>query len=61
MKKLIVIILLVLISSLGIAYAQQYNVGDIVSDFTLPEAFGGQVSLSDYYDRIVILFYWETD
>ena len=35
-----------------------YLVGDHVNDFTLPDAYGNQVSLYDYQDRIVALAFW---
>ncbi|KPL06949.1 hypothetical protein AMJ86_06480 [bacterium SM23_57] len=35
-----------------------YLVGDHVNDFTLPDAYGNQVSLYDYQDRVVALVFW---
>ena len=35
-----------------------YQVGDHVSDFTLPDGHGNMVSLYDYQDRIVLLAFW---
>ena len=35
-----------------------YLVGDHVNDFTLPDAYGNQISLYDYQDRIVALVFW---
>jgi len=35
-----------------------YQVGDHVSDFTLPDGQGNMVSLYDYQDRIVLLAFW---
>jgi len=35
-----------------------YQVGDHVSDFTLPDGHGNMVSLYNYQDRIVLLAFW---
>ncbi len=35
-----------------------YEVGDPVSDFTLNDADGTPVSLSDYQNRVVWLVFW---
>ena len=40
------------------ATATGVNVGDTAPDFTLPTLDGGERSLSDYYGRKVILFFW---
>ena len=36
----------------------EYQIGQHVNNFTLPDAYGNQVSLYDYQDRIVILTFW---
>jgi hypothetical protein len=35
-----------------------YQIGEHVADFTLPNAYGQNVSLSDYHDRIVLMPFW---
>jgi peroxiredoxin len=35
-----------------------YQVGDTVSDFTLPDAFGNDVSFSDFNGMAVIINFW---
>ena len=35
-----------------------YSIGDHVNDFTLPNAYGQNVSLYDYQDRIVLMPFW---
>ena len=35
-----------------------YQIGDHVNDFTLPDAYGNNVSLYDYQDYIVVLAFW---
>ena len=47
---------LILVSS---AFAE-YQIGQHVNNFTLPDAFGNSVSLYDYQDRIVIVSFWFT-
>ncbi len=48
---------LILVSS---AFAE-YQIGEHVNDFTLPDAYGNPVSLYDYQDQIVILTFWFTE
>lgn len=35
-----------------------YQVGDTVADFTLPDAYGNQVSFSDYAGLVVLINFW---
>jgi len=35
-----------------------YQVGDHVNNFTLPNAYGQQISLYDYQDCIVMMPFW---
>jgi peroxiredoxin len=42
----------------GIALAE-YQYGDHVTNFTLPDTGRNPVSLYDYSDQIVMLFFWE--
>ena len=51
--------LLVVIALGGTALAQ-YEVGDTVADFTLPDSAGNMVSLYDYSDRIVFCYFWKS-
>jgi peroxiredoxin len=37
----------------------QYQVGDHIENFTLPDTSGNMVSLYDYIDRLVVLAFWE--
>jgi len=52
------IALLCLLAS--VSFGQAYEVGDTVNDFTLPDATGNMVSLSDYPDQIIFLMFWES-
>lgn len=38
----------------------EYQVGELVDDFSLPSNSGDTVSLYDYSDRIVVIPFWET-
>jgi len=51
-----------LLLSAGIPSAgyAEYKVGDTVSDFTLPDLDGNQVTLSDYSGRLVLLNFFTT-
>ena len=35
-----------------------YVVGDTVADFTLPDAYGNQVSFSDYNGMVILINFW---
>ncbi len=48
-----------LLFAVALPAAAQYQYGDPVSDFTLPDAQGNPVSLSDYPGKIVFLVFWE--
>jgi cytochrome oxidase Cu insertion factor (SCO1/SenC/PrrC family) len=50
-------IFLLILGVVGPAVAE-YHVGDHVADFTLPNAYGNNVSLYDYQDCIVVLAFW---
>ena len=53
------VVLSLLIGMVAVPPAQAvYQVGDHVSDFSLPNHQGNMVSLSDYQDRIVLLAFW---
>ena len=58
MKKLVILTILALFASFGIASAE-YAIGDTVANFTLPDSGGNPVSLFDYADRIVLIEFWE--
>jgi cytochrome oxidase Cu insertion factor (SCO1/SenC/PrrC family) len=58
MKKVVVLLAVVLILCVGMAFAE-YQPGDHVNDFTLSDSSGNMVSLYDYSDEIVVLFFWE--
>ncbi|MBN1550787.1 redoxin domain-containing protein [bacterium] len=45
--------LLITASSLAV-----YEVGDTVTDFTLMDAYGNPVSLSDYEGMVTLLAFW---
>jgi cytochrome oxidase Cu insertion factor (SCO1/SenC/PrrC family) len=59
-KRIPIVITLILLLGLGLSgpVIAAYNVGDHVSNFTLPNAYGNNVSLYDYQDRIVALTFW---
>jgi hypothetical protein len=38
----------------------QYQVGDPVDGFTLPDGQGNPVSMSDYPNQIIFLTFWES-
>ncbi|MBU0519731.1 redoxin domain-containing protein [bacterium] len=44
----------------AVSFGQAYLVGETVNDFTLPDAQGSMVSLSDFPDQIIFLVFWET-
>ena len=56
--------LVVLVFSLSLILVNsvfaEYQIGQHVNNFTLPDAYGNSVSLYDYQDRIVILAFWFT-
>lgn len=58
MKKLSALVLFALLLLIIPSFAE-YQVGDHVVDFTLPDTSGNPVSLYDYSDRIVIMPFWE--
>ncbi len=58
MKKWFLPYLLILILIPVIASAQRYAVGDTVSNFTLPDSGGNPVSLYDYSNEIVLIYFW---
>jgi cytochrome oxidase Cu insertion factor (SCO1/SenC/PrrC family) len=35
-----------------------YQVGDTVADFTLPDAYGNPVSFSDFEGMVVVVNFW---
>jgi hypothetical protein len=43
---------------LGVALAE-YQIGDLVADFTLPDTARNPVSLYDYSDQVVMIFFWD--
>jgi hypothetical protein len=51
------VIFLMILSVAGPVVAE-YHVGDHVDDFTLPNAYGQQISLYSYQDRIVMMPFW---
>ncbi|MBL7074255.1 redoxin domain-containing protein [candidate division KSB1 bacterium] len=55
----LVLVLALVIASVGNVFAQ-YQVGDHVDDFTLPDVNGGTVSLYDYSDQLVLLNFFAT-
>ncbi len=59
MTKATSVFILILFMLPLIALAQ-YEVGDYVDNFTLPDANGNLVNLYDYSDRIVVIPFWET-
>ena len=54
----IAVMVLALIVTLAGPASALYLVGDHVNDFTLPNAYGQQVSLYDYQDCIVMMPFW---
>lgn len=57
MFKRILILVIVLLSLTVTAFAR-YIVGDTVANFTLPDSGGNPVSLYDYSDNIVLIYFW---
>ena len=55
-----VLALCALVLTVGVAAPAQaqYVVGDTVADFTLNDAYGTPVSLSDYAGQVVWLNFW---
>ena len=58
MKKFLILTLTLLLIISFSAFAQ-YEVGEYVEDFQLPDQNGNPVNLYDYQDYIVILPFWE--
>ena len=59
MKRLTVLLLIVLLVFLTVPAAAEYQIGDHVEDFELPDSQGNTVHLYDYSDMIVLLAWWE--
>jgi len=57
MKRLL--LLAAMTCALALPALGQYQVGDPVANFTLPNQLGQNVSLSDYPDRIMFLVFWQ--
>ena len=60
MRRFIFLAVLLLIFCFGTAFGR-YQVGETVENFTLPDSAGNLVSLSDYSDRIVAIYFWAFD
>jgi len=59
MKSFVLALCGLMVTVLAAAPAEAaYEVGDPVSDFTLNDADGTPVSLSDYEDMVVWLVFW---
>jgi len=59
MKSFVLALCVLMVTVLAAAPAEAaYEVGDPVSDFTLNDADGTPVSLSDYDDMVVWLVFW---
>ena len=56
-KRITVFLIFLFILSIS-SLAQQYEAGDFVADFTLPDSGGNPVSLSDFSDNIVCIYFW---
>jgi len=59
MRNILGIALLILIL-IPFSVLAEYQPGDPVADFQLPNAYGNTVHLYDYSDYIVIMPFWET-
>ena len=60
MRRYVLVAFLMFVLCFGTASAR-YIVGDSVNDFTLLDAFGNEVSLSDYSDQLVVMYFWSID
>ncbi|UCE19830.1 MAG: hypothetical protein JSV84_05680 [Gemmatimonadota bacterium] len=40
--------------------AQDYEIGDVVDNFTLPSAVGDSISLYDYTGDVILLHIWHS-
>ncbi|RLB37508.1 MAG: hypothetical protein DRH30_13085 [Deltaproteobacteria bacterium] len=59
MRSIVLVLCGLMLTVLAAAPAEAaYEVGDPVSDFTLNDADGTPVSLSDYEDMVVWLVFW---
>jgi len=54
-------LLLVVLLLIPFTVMAEYQVGEHVEDFTLPDAYGTDVSLYDFSDRIVVIPFWESN
>lgn len=53
------VMMMILFCTMTVSIAlSAYQVGDTVSDFTLPDAFGNDVSFSDFAGMVVIINFW---
>ncbi len=59
MMKFNGLILLILILGIVSPLLATYQVGDLVSNFTLNDHQGDPVSLYDYPDAVIVLDFWE--
>lgn len=57
MKKLVILLSLQFVI-FALSYGE-YQIGDHVEDFELPDSQGNTVHLYDYSDMIVLLAWWE--
>jgi len=57
MKKLLLLVILTTFM-LPAATDARYHEGDSIADFSLPDTSGSLVSLSDYSDKIVCIYFW---
>jgi len=53
-----IVVLFLLFTALNVN--AQYIVGDTAADFTLPDAYGTNISLYDYEGQVVLLNFWQT-
>ncbi len=57
--KTIGVILLLLLLTFPMTVLAEYQPGEHVDDFTLPDSYSNNVSLYDYSDHIVIMAFWQ--
>ena len=58
MKQLFALLLILPLLLMAVPASAEYQIGDHVEDFTLPDSDDNMVNLYDYADRIVVMAWW---
>jgi hypothetical protein len=59
MRRFIIALCALMLTLVAVAESEAaYQVGDLIADFTLNDAYGTPVSLSDFADTVILLNFW---